>query len=153
MVLRTLAGLSILLAQAAPAQSTWDRYVPRPLSAIITAHDSSFRATARAMAGVPGRHVSADQFPSRVKVRFAGSFRPISTQRLEFIQGYFAHVMQRPLPTAFLEQEVLVTEDTVQYWLPVQTSLISAFRNEVTPSSEVCLFVIWLGALNDAAKL
>jgi len=88
-----------------------------------------------------------------VKVRFVGSFRPVSTQRLEFIQGYFAHVMQRQLPPGFLEQEGLVTEDTVQFWLPVQTSLIAAFRKEVPPSSEVCLFVIWLGALNDGVKL
>ncbi len=86
-------------------------------------------------------------------MRFGGSFRPIAPARLEFIQGYFAHVLQRQLPPAFLEQEVLVIEDTVHYWLPIQTSLIAALQKEATPNREVCLFVIWLGALDEAAGL
>jgi hypothetical protein len=142
-----------ILAQAASAQSSWDRYVSRSLKAIIAAHDSFFQATARAMNGAPGRHVSADQFPSKVKERFEHSFRPISAERLEFIQGYFTHVVERPLPHDFLEEEVLVTEDSVQYWLPIQSSLISALRKEAHQGSQVCLFIIWLGALNDGKKL
>jgi hypothetical protein len=48
-MLRALSGLPLLLAvvQGAPAQSSWDRYVRRPLKAIIAEHDSSFRAMAR----------------------------------------------------------------------------------------------------------
>ena len=153
-MLRALSALPVLLAvvQDAPAQSSWDRYVRRPLKAIITEHDSSFRATARTM-GAPGRHVSADQFPSRVKLQFEASFRPISPKRLEFIRGYFANVVQRQLPADFLEQEVLVTEDTVQYWLPIQTSLIAPLKKEAASSREVCFFLIWLGALDDRATL
>jgi len=82
--------------------------------------------------------------PSRVLVTYTGKKRAVGAWRSAFIRDYYEKVLRQPLPTEF-KDELLFREDSVEYWLPVQSQVLPYFANEMTPGDRVWLFIVWPG--------
>src|SRR2546426_4895606 len=64
----------------AAAQTSWDRYKPGTLSAVMEQHDSSIRGS---VARLPSWVVTGNQFPTLARVTYRGDSRPVDSIRVE----------------------------------------------------------------------
>ena len=135
-----------LLGQASGTaeEGTWDAYVPRTLSEVISQHESD--------AARSDNYFTSDNLPSRVKVIFLGRRRPLPRERGAFLDKYFKTVNQPDFRKLF-KTEVLVKERDKEHWLPIQTDLIPSFMEEVKSGAQVEVLVTWLGAVRVGGKL
>ena len=88
--------------------------------------------------------VRGNDHPSRVLVIYTGKKRPITPDHATFIHYYYDKTFHRPLPVQF-DDELLFLEDSVEFWLPVQSQLVPYFERELTPGQQVWLFIVWPG--------
>jgi len=82
--------------------------------------------------------------PSLVLVTYTGKKRAVGAWRSQFIRDYYEKALRLPLPTQF-NDELLFLEDSVEYWLPVQSQVVPYFARELTPGDRVWLFIVWPG--------
>lgn len=127
------------------AQSTWDRYQPGTLSAVIKAQDSTIRAE---VAGAKNAsfHFSGDQFPTRARVIYKGESRPVDSMRLEVVRRWGLAFHRDSSIASDFHREYLFQEGRELLWLPVQDTVASFFARELKPGQPVTLYVMWLGA-------
>jgi hypothetical protein len=131
--------------QVAWAQTTWDRYQPGTLSAIIKAQDSTIRAEAAGDKN-PSFHFSGDQFPTRARVIYKGESRPVDSMRLEVVRRWGLAFHRDSSIANDFHREYLFQEGRKPLWLPVQDTVASFFARELKPGQPVTLYVMWLGA-------
>ena len=96
----------------------------------------------------PGHHtvLSADPFPIRATVLFLDSTRATAPERLTVLRMW-TKTLQIPVdPDTMFTTEYLFQEDSLQFWLPVQTVLLPALRAELQRRDSVDLFVGYVGA-------
>jgi hypothetical protein len=121
--------------------SSWDRYEPRKLADIFNKYKKSVDAD-------PVGYYLPYEFPaSRVKMTYTGLYRPMSKARLAFVQFGLGSLKIDPEFIKRYEQELLLIEDKVEYWMPVQTPLIPFFEKEVKKGDEAVILNIWVGAI------
>lgn len=93
--------------------------------------------------------VSPDyQYPSKVEVTYTGEFReidPIKQFLIETWGGTISPEIGEQIKGAF-QQEVLVIEAGVEYWIPVQEVLVPYLEDELEPGDEMLIFIQWVGA-------
>src|SRR3989442_1066928 len=70
----------------AAAQTSWDRYKPGTLSAVMEQHDSSIRASS--VARLPSWVVTGNQFPTLARVTYRGDSRPVDSTRVEIVRRW-----------------------------------------------------------------
>lgn len=128
---------------------TLDDYEPRTLKEIATkGPDAESRSD---MADT--RIVHAEILPSRVRVTYIGSTRPLPQLKRDvllqwarlfagFVEGY----------TARYETEMLFKENGAKYWLAVRKESLPHFRQELKQGEAVDLFLIRLGAARVSDK-
>jgi hypothetical protein len=90
--------------------------------------------------------VHGDLLPSRVKVVYDGTTRPVVESRKRVIAEWankFAGVPESY--TVPYETEMLFTEDGKSYWLAVRKESLSRFEQELKKGEAVELFLIKLG--------
>jgi hypothetical protein len=138
-----LAVLAVSAAQAARAQSSWDRYKPGTIASIIEQHDSTIRAT---WEGKPSEHFSGYDFPTLASVIYLGPSRPVSPHRLDIVRSWFKTVARDTSFARDFHREYLFQEGDQRMWLPVQDTVASFFPRELHPGQPVKLYVCWLGA-------
>jgi len=132
-----LLGTALCLAplNALRAQFCWECYQPRTLRQLVDSApeppDSGFV-------------FRGNDRPSRVLVTYTGKKRAVGAWRSAFIRDYYEKALRQPLPTEF-KDELLFLEDSVEYWLPVQSQVLPYFAREVTPGDRVWLFIVWPG--------
>lgn len=86
-----------------------------------------------------------DMLRSLIRVIFTGKFRDID---LDPGQYAFIQLWSQTLDPGFsdlFQHEVLVTESGVDYWLPIQESLIPSMKAEVEVGSEMDVFIKFIG--------
>ena len=127
-----------------PAQSTWDRYKPGTLAAIMAQHDSVIRASWDGKN--PSEHFSGDNFPTIATVIYEGSVRPIDPDRLGIIRTWAKTFRRDSTIVQDFHREYLFREGNQLLWLPVQDTVASFFAKELHPGQRVKLYVMWLGA-------
>ena len=89
--------------------------------------------------------LSADSFPSQVKLIYVGKPRAVTGRRMELLRKW-DKMMRRPVSLVDLFQtEVLFREGNKEHWLPVQKPLIDALRKEVKPGQAINSYVIFMG--------
>jgi hypothetical protein len=94
----------------------------------------------------------ADMLPSRVRVIYIGTVRPISKVKKEMIRKW-AQMMGNPESYAeHYESEFLFTEDSVEYWLPVQKQVSSYFEKELKKGDTVDLYLVRAGGIRTDGK-
>ena len=147
--MRSIIGVLLvlgLITTHGAAQSSWDRYVPGKLRAIIERHDAVVREVPDSIK--EGRSFSYEQFPSLVHARYTGESRPISPGRRFFLAQYFRSVLRLPADSNPFVEEFQFVEDSIAYWLPVQARVVPFLRKEAQPGRNIDLFVVWAGALS-----
>ena len=126
-------------------QSTWDRYKPGSLAGVIVReHDGVLKQFKEA----PGHHtvISAEPYPTRTTVQYLDSSRGTSPERLRVLEMWAKSLGVQVDARSLFATELLVREDTLNVWLPVQAVLLSHFRRELTRGDRVTLLVGWVGA-------
>jgi hypothetical protein len=137
----TLALFPIGLA----GQSTWDRYKPGSIAAVIEHERDGVLVQFRLASG---HHtvISADAFPTRATVQFLDSSRATPPERLAVLEAWTKSLRISIEPRSTFATELLFREDSLEFWLPVQSVLIPSFHNELRPGDVATLFVGYVGA-------
>jgi hypothetical protein len=125
-------------------------YVPRTLQQSSTLLPPTFAAElARRPAGdLPDVIVHSDLLPSRVKVLYEGTTRPLNKMKKDIIQSWahqFAGMVESY--TVPYQTEMLFTENGENYWLAVRTESLPKFEQELNKGDAVELFIIKMGNL------
>ena len=147
--MRTCAWFFLSLPFLAPvnvlrAQSSWDRYKPGTLAAIMEQHDSVIRASWNGKN--PSEHFSGDNFPTVASVIYEGTARPIDPDRLSLVRSWGKTFRRDSTIAQEFHREYLFQEGKQLLWLPVQDTVASFFTKELHPGQRVKLYVMWLGA-------
>lgn len=91
--------------------------------------------------------VEADILPSRVRVTYKGSARPIPQIKkevlLQWARRYAGSVEHYTVP---YETEMLFTENGTEYWLAVRKQSLTHFEQELKKGEAVDLYLIRVGA-------
>lgn len=96
--------------------------------------------------------VHADLLPSRVKVLYDGTTRPVVENRKHVITAWANRFAGAPeFYTVPYQTEMLFTEDGASYWLAVRTQSLPEFEQEFKNGDAVELFLVKLGnaSIND----
>lgn len=132
-------------AQIQPSKNfDYDKYVVGTLRQIIEYH-SDFAADPKNRSEKQELGFSADQVPTKVRVKYTGVIHPIPQTRKEMLYYWTKSYKVSPQYTSLFKQEMLFKEGSDDHWLPVQTQLIPFFRKELKNGDEVDLFTIWVG--------
>ncbi len=126
-------------------QSTWDRYKPGSIAAVIQHERDGVLAQFKLASG---HHtvISANPFPTRATVQFLDSSRATSPERLAVLEAWTKSLRINIDPRSSLATELLFREDSLEFWLPVQSVLIPSFHDELRPGDVATLFVGYVGA-------
>jgi len=130
MLFLSLTGATLTYAQGEKKPRTVADYQPRMLRELTTLMPETFR-NALAERGVEGNKdlkviVHGEIFPSRVKVVYSGTKRPLLEDKRNVIIGWanrFAGVPE--FYTAPYQTEMLFTEGTESYWLAMRKELLA----------------------------
>lgn len=120
---------------------TWDRYTPSSFKEIISLHKEAVEEDSSEFT------LSAAQFPSRVKVKYAGRYRPVSSDKKNIITYYFKSIISAESNAELFFNEYLFYEETTEYWLPVQDQVSKRIDGELSYGDIVHLYCMWLGAI------
>jgi hypothetical protein len=97
--------------------------------------------------------VEADILPSRVRVTYTGSTRPLPQIKKEVLRQwarrYAGSVEHYTVP---YETEILFTENGAEYWLAVRKQSFPHFERELKKGEAVDLYLIRVGAARAADK-
>jgi hypothetical protein len=128
----------------ARGQSSWERYKPGTLAAIMAQHDSVIRASWSGKN--PSEHFSGYDFPTIASIIYGESARPVDPDRLGIIRSWVKTFRRDSTITREFHREYLFQEGKQLLWLPVQDTVASFFAKELLPGQRVKLYVMWLGA-------
>jgi len=153
----SLTLLVVLIASQVFAQDfDWDKYKPRTLKEITTVlAEASFKDPDVLITDGKGGSIilSRDTFPSQIKVVYTGSSRKVSDKKKEVIAAWL-RVYGKPQEYLNLfESEYLFTEDSKEYWLPVQKQVASYFEKELQKGNKVNLYAAWVGARKESGSV
>ena len=130
MLLLSITGATLAYAQGEKKPRTVADYQPRTLRELSTLLPDTFR-TALAERGVQGNKdmkqiVHGALFPSRVKVVYSGTTRPLLEDKRSVIIAWANQFAGAPeFYTKPYQTELLFTEDNQNYWLAVHKDLLS----------------------------
>ena len=141
-----LVAAFVLVTWGSSVRAGWDQYVARTLKSVIETNQGTIAPTSKEV-------YSASNFPSRVRVVYRGEVRSIPEPRLNYLARYLGEFRHKPEWVPLYAKEVLCREGDRDYWLPIQTSVLKFFKDEVKDGVTVELFVTWLGAYRNDGQL
>lgn len=147
LVVLTLVSLTLAQEPAGPRPKrarTAEDYKPRTLKELaVKSSSSSENRTNKEETMV----VTPDILPSRVRVTFTGSSRPIPQIKKEVLRQWARLYAGAPeFYTKPYETEILFTEEGDEHWLAVKTELLLRLKQEIKEGNEVDLYLIRMGA-------
>jgi hypothetical protein len=77
-------------------------------------------------------------------VQYSGRLRPMADETQRFIATW-AEALSLPQAPATFHREVLVLEDGIEYWLPVQDVVADAMILELEPGQAIEIFAVYAG--------
>jgi hypothetical protein len=143
MLLLSITGATLTYAQGEKKPRTIADYQPRTLQELTTLLPENFRA-ALAARGVEGNKdmkqiVHGELFPSRVKVVYSGTKRPIIEDKRNVIISWANQFAGMPeFYTVPYQTELLFTEGAEKYWLAVHKDLLAQDWKQ-GEASELCV--------------
>ncbi|SRR6266704_4739511 len=141
-----LAGilLKVWLSSPLVAQSSWCRYQPGTLRAIIQQHRADIIDTLPANQ----RHwvVNGSFWGTKASVIYLGRTRHLESVDSTFLDGYLYRVAPDTAFRALFHNEGGFVEGQDTLWLAIQDSLIPELAAEAQPGDVITLFTSWLGA-------
>lgn len=125
---------------AAQDLANWDRFQPRTMSEIIEQGSKSSLFSLEENTVIFTNRF----FPSRVTLTYTGESRKISSETKRFIEGWVNSVAHHPRLLRLFHRELLFTDGSFQYWLPVPNNGPS-YERVLRKSETVTLFVTPIG--------
>jgi hypothetical protein len=122
----------------------YDDFLPRTLREIVASNVES-QKDIKQHATKTQIIIDADPLPSVVRVTYSGKARPIPGQRRNYLKLWISAMGKKPEFIDLYDQEMLIKEDSTDYWLPVQKQLIPHFREEISDGQAVDLYLLRLG--------
>ena len=149
-----LVVMSALSATESFAQSSWDRYHPGTLAAVMKEGDSTIRAALRETDSVthgasgdkkPSQHFLGYDYPTVATVIYKGDSRRVDPIRRQLIADWGLTYRRDSSIVADFNREYLFQEGDKLLWLPVQDRVASFFPKELRPGQRVSLYTMLLG--------
>jgi len=138
-----------LIGTRISAQEQWDAYQSRTLGQIVKLHALELGESRAQVTFL----LTAESFPSKVRVVYTGKSREITPRRREVISEWAkARKVSKEVVDLF-EHELLFVEGSKEYWIPVQEQLIPYLRRDVKTGETVELLVIWIGARKEMRQV
>jgi hypothetical protein len=146
--------LSALSAGKSFGQSSWDRYKPGTLAAVMREGDSTIRAALRETDSVtrgtsgdkkPSEHFLGYDYPTLATVVYKGDSRQVDPIRRGLIAAWGLTYRRDSSIVADFNREYLFQEGDKLLWLPVQDRVASFFPKELRPGQRVRLYTMLLG--------
>lgn len=122
----------------------WDDFKPRTLKEIVKLDAAEIKDSEKKNRVI----LHADMLLSVVRVKYTGKSRRISETKKGFLQNWaqtFTGNGERY--AAMYEEDLLFTEDGVEYWLPVQKKVVPHFAKELKEGEEVDLYLVRAGGV------
>ncbi len=136
-------ALGTVVPSSARSQSSWDRYKPGTLRTIVAEHDTEVGTACDTVR--PCTMISAKDFATATHVTFLGEWQPLSPETIKHITTWAKTFRIDTAVAASFAQELLVREDSLEYWLPMQRVLVDAFKSEVPTGHGATLLAIFTG--------
>ncbi|MGH9948956.1 MAG: hypothetical protein ACRD6X_17425 [Pyrinomonadaceae bacterium] len=102
--------------------------------------------------GKPIANFSYNSYPTKTKVKFTGESRKTSAETLTLLQLWLATIGRSKDEAKLFETEFKFIEDGAVHWLPVQSTLIEHFANEVKKDDDIMIYVAWVGIKYEKEK-
>ncbi|MGH9765859.1 MAG: hypothetical protein ACREAB_00375 [Blastocatellia bacterium] len=139
-------------------QDPWKKYQPRILDQIIKLHATKVLDNPEVLmtfSDGSAAVLTRDSFPSKVKITYTGQSRSIPQKRKELVKDWVTttYGANREEYVKLFDTEFLFIEDSVEYWLPIQSQLIQPLKDELKKGEEVILYVAWIGARKESDKI
>ena len=122
-----------------PSKFNWDRYKPNTLAAIIKRAEPDVKSD-------PGLWMSNGEIAASVVVTYTGKVRSLTKPSSNLMYWVSHSLNVKPQFFDQFNQEMLVIENGVEYWLPVQKQLLPHFKKEAKPGTNILIFVTYFGA-------
>jgi hypothetical protein len=138
----TLAS-SLLLVVAVHGQSDWDTYPERKIFDLLSQEERLAKD-----AGASDIIISANPFPAKTVVTYAGKKRPAGKYTKSFIDIW---VQTRNVPrenAELLVEEHLFKEGGREIWIPVLKMVAPSLEHMVQPDEEILIYYFYLGGYN-----
>lgn len=132
----------VALPVSSYAQSDWHTYPARTIANIIEAHSGEVSNKSDLI-------VSADPFPSKTVVTYAGKRRPVGEYTKYFINLWVQTRNVPPENAKMLVEEYLFREKDKEYWIPVLKTLAPFFDKELKEGDEIQIYYFFLGGYNE----
>jgi hypothetical protein len=135
-----LAVLFLILASHLACASGWDDYKANTIAKMI---DYYSRVEA---------YKSSDYFytpgmPFKTTVKYLGKTRIIKQDRSAYIKKLFFSWGMTAEQAKTFDSEILIEENGIKYWLPIQNVLIPHLNKEIKINDNVNLFIVLGGAI------
>ena len=144
-----LFALSLTCALArAQSSFPWDEFKPRTLKEIVNMEADVEQRDQKENTIV----FHADMLSSKVRVTYIGTSRPISKTKKDLIRQWAKMIGSTEEYARLYENEFLFTEDSVEYWLPVQKKVSSYFDKELKKGDAIDLYLVRAGGIRTAGK-
>ena len=91
----------------------------------------------------------------QVRMKYMGECREIPQNRLDRISAWTAYVNPQTIEKvlSLYKMECLFTENSEEYWMPIQTVVLEALQGDVPEGDEVDLYIRWLGVNREKIKI
>ncbi|HEX3250655.1 MAG TPA: hypothetical protein VHS05_14590 [Pyrinomonadaceae bacterium] len=145
-----LTATTWVCGQGAKVQRTPEDYLPRTMRQLTVIQPPSIAAALaeRNEKEVPDIIVHSDSLPSRVKVLYGGSTRPLNETKKSVILSWahqFAGLVE--FYTVPYQTEALFTENGENYWVAMRQEFLPKFEQEFKEGDAIELFLIKIGSV------
>lgn len=149
LLLLSLTATIVVYGQGQKKPRTEEDYSPRTLLDLSTLQPPPFAQALRERDNKDlGVIVHGDLLPSRVKVVYDGTTRPLNARKKEVILSWANQFAGAPeFYTHPYQTEMLFTENGENYWLAVRTESLPKFEQELKKGEAVELFLIKMGSI------
>ncbi|HVG19400.1 MAG TPA: hypothetical protein VNI02_10125 [Blastocatellia bacterium] len=123
----------------------WDDFKPRTLAEIVKIDEREINASVQEKRLI----FHADMFLSVIKVKYTGKRRAMSDTKKEMLKmwGQSFSIPNAEEYAAMYEEDMLFTENGVEYWLPVQKKVLPHFAKELKEGEYVNIYIVRAGGI------
>ena len=134
---KLFASLLLLFASSVPAEFNYSSYTPQTIIGIVAGIDEVMINSDYFIEGASIKH--------KVLVKYTGNQREATKKLNTFISYWVKTWGHNPEYLNYFNLELEVEESGKKYWLPIQSSLVEPFEQEVLPEKQVELYIMLLG--------
>jgi hypothetical protein len=123
----------------------WDDFKPHTLAEIVKIDEREINDSVKQNRLI----FHGDMFLSVVRVKYTGKRRAMSDTKKEVLKmwGQSFSIPHAEEYAAMYEEDMLFTENGVEYWLPVQKQVLPYFAKELKEGEDVNIYIVRAGGI------